>query len=71
MFGEERLHALLGELADDSATDVARKIDDAVMDFAPGLPGDDVAILIARFAAVPATRPTGEHARRMTRGVPS
>ncbi len=74
MFGEERLHALLGELADGSAADVARKIDEAVLDFAPGLPGDDVAILIARFAALPAALPNGEHPRRrgrMTRGVPS
>ena len=48
MFGEERLLSLLGGLANRPASDVARRIDDAVMNFAPGLPDDDVAILIAR-----------------------
>jgi PAS domain S-box-containing protein len=64
MFGEDRLLALLGGLANRAATDVAREIDEAVMDFAPGLPDDDVAILIARVTAVaarleqqPASRP--------------
>jgi hypothetical protein len=32
---------------------VAREIDEAVVDFAPGLPHDDVAILVARVTAVP------------------
>jgi serine phosphatase RsbU (regulator of sigma subunit) len=54
MFGEERLRDLLGTLADRPAADVARQIDEAVVEFAPGLPDDDVAILIARVTAVPA-----------------
>jgi PAS domain S-box-containing protein len=56
MFGEQRLRSLLGTLADRPAADVARAIDEAVVDFAPGLPGDDVAILIARLTAVPVER---------------
>jgi PAS domain S-box-containing protein len=52
MFGEQRLRALLSGAADRPAPDVAREIDEAVMDFAPGLPNDDVAILIARVTAV-------------------
>ena len=56
MFGEERLLSLLEGAADRPAADVAREIDEAVMDFAPGLPHDDVAILIARVTAVTARR---------------
>ena len=68
MFGEERLLALLGSLANRPAGDVARAIDEAVVDFAPGLPDDDVAILIARVSAVPTARERGEEqppARRL------
>ena len=46
MFGEQRLLSLLGGAADRPAAEVAREIDEAVVDFAPGLPHDDVAILI-------------------------
>jgi serine phosphatase RsbU (regulator of sigma subunit)/PAS domain-containing protein len=64
MFGEERLHGLLGTLANRSAADVAREVDEAVVSFAPGLPDDDVAILIARVTAVAAARAIpGEPAR--------
>jgi PAS domain S-box-containing protein len=52
MFGEQRLHSLLARAADRPAADVAREIDQAVLDFAPGLPHDDVAVLIARVTAV-------------------
>jgi PAS domain S-box-containing protein len=52
MFGEERLLSLLAGAANRPAADVAREIDDAVMGFAPGLPHDDVAILVARVTAV-------------------
>jgi PAS domain S-box-containing protein len=69
MFGEERLRALLGTLADHPAADVARLVDEAVVDFAPGLPDDDVAILVARLTAVPAASATGDEAplRRLAR----
>jgi GAF domain-containing protein len=56
MFGEERLVTLLGGLANRPAADVAREIDDAVISFAPGLPEDDVAILIARVTGAPVER---------------
>jgi PAS domain S-box-containing protein len=56
MFGEERLLSLLGELAGRTAGAVARAVDEAVVGFAPGLPDDDVAILVARVTAVPPAR---------------
>ncbi len=56
MFGEERLLALLGTLANRAAGDVARAVDEAVVGFAPGLPDDDVAVLVARVTAVPSAR---------------
>jgi PAS domain S-box-containing protein len=52
MFGEMRLQTLLAGAADRPAADVAREIDEAVMAFAPGLPNDDVAILVARVTDV-------------------
>ena len=52
MFGEQRLQSLLGAAANRPAADVARAIDEAVVNFAPGLPHDDVAILIARVTGV-------------------
>jgi PAS domain S-box-containing protein len=58
MFGEDRLRALLAGAANRPATDVAREIDEAVVDFAPGLPDDDVAILVARVTSVAAERET-------------
>jgi len=67
MFGEERLHALLGTHANRPAADVAREIDEAVVNFAPGLPGDDVAILIARVTAVPAPLATAGASPRVRR----
>ena len=57
MFGEERLLALLGGLADRSAGDVALAVDEAVVDYAPGLPDDDVAILVARVTCVAVETP--------------
>ena len=71
MFGEERLLALLGGLANRPASDVAREIDEAVMDFAPGLPDDDVAILIARVTGAAVERDGRERsaaARAASRG---
>jgi PAS domain S-box-containing protein len=67
MFGEERLHALLGAHANRPASDVAREIDEAVVNFAPGLPGDDVAILVARVTAVPAPLATPDPSPRVRR----
>ncbi len=52
MFGEQRLLSLLAGAANRPAADVAREIDEAVMEFAPGLPHDDVAIMVARVTAV-------------------
>ena len=56
MFGEHRLLGLLARAANRPAAEVAREIDEAVLGFAPGLPHDDVAVLIARVTAVPARR---------------
>jgi PAS domain S-box-containing protein len=56
MFGEQRLLSLLAGAANRPAADIAREIDEAVMDFAPGFPHDDVAVLIARVTAVAAER---------------
>lgn len=67
MFGEDRLRELLRGLANRSASDVARTIDEAVVDFAPGLPEDDVAILVARLTATPVAR-EGEAASAPARG---
>jgi PAS domain S-box-containing protein len=52
MFGEERLLSLLAGAANQPAADVARELDEAVIAFGPGLPHDDVAILVARVTAV-------------------
>jgi serine phosphatase RsbU (regulator of sigma subunit) len=68
MFGEERLLSLLTGLANRPASDVAREIDDAVMNFAPGLPGDDVAILIARVTGTTLTL-EGTTDPRLARGL--
>jgi len=48
--------AIPARAADRPAADVAREIDQAVLDFAPGLPHDDVAVLIARVTAVAGRR---------------
>jgi PAS domain S-box-containing protein len=60
MFGEQRLRSLLSGAANRTAADVARAIDEAVMDFAPGLPHDDVAVLIARVTGAPRVGGGGE-----------
>jgi serine phosphatase RsbU (regulator of sigma subunit) len=57
MFGEERLLALLGGLANRSASDVVLAVDEAVVDFALELPDDDVAILVARVTCVAVDTP--------------
>ena len=65
MFGEERLLALLGGARQPLRRATSRAaVDEAVVDFAPGLPDDDVAILVARVTCVavdpavdPAERP--------------
>jgi phosphoserine phosphatase RsbU/P len=57
LFGEERLAALIEQLAGSSADDVVQRIDEAVVAFAPGLPDDDVAILAARIT--PGGTPSG------------
>jgi serine phosphatase RsbU (regulator of sigma subunit) len=54
MFGERRLLSLLAGAAKRPAAEVAREIDEAVVSFAPGLPHDDVAVLIARVISVEA-----------------
>jgi serine phosphatase RsbU (regulator of sigma subunit) len=51
LFGEQRLATLIGQLAGQPAEDVVQRIDEAVVEFAPGLPDDDVAILAARVTA--------------------
>ena len=71
MLGEERLLALLGGLANRSAADVARAVDEAVVDFAPGLPDDDVAILVARVTCVAADLLSAPRARRGLRQDPA
>jgi serine phosphatase RsbU (regulator of sigma subunit)/PAS domain-containing protein len=70
MFGEKRLLALLGSLANRAAGDVARSVDEAVVGFAPELPDDDVAILVARVTAVPVASERSDDlppARRLAR----
>jgi serine phosphatase RsbU (regulator of sigma subunit)/PAS domain-containing protein len=57
LFGEERLAALIEQLAGSSAEEVVQRIDEAVVAFAPGLPDDDVAVLAARI--VPGTKVVG------------
>jgi serine phosphatase RsbU (regulator of sigma subunit) len=70
MFGEQRLRALLRGLADRAAADVARAVDEAVADFAPGPPDDDVAVLVARLTGEPTlgiAAPVGSQRRRLAR----
>jgi serine phosphatase RsbU (regulator of sigma subunit) len=67
MFGEQRLLALLAGSANRPAADIAREIDEAVVEFAPGLPDDDVAILIARVTTVAAGREARPDGRRLAR----
>ncbi len=51
LFGEERLTAIVSQLAGRSADEIVQRIDEAVLAFAPGLPDDDVAILAVRVTA--------------------
>jgi phosphoserine phosphatase RsbU/P len=66
LFGEERLTDLLAGLSGESAEEIVRRVDEAVVGFAPGLPDDDVAILAARMHEpadrVPAAAATAEPA---------
>jgi PAS domain S-box-containing protein len=47
-FGEERLTDVLRSCAGKDAEEIARTIEQTVMAFAPGVPRDDIAILVAR-----------------------
>jgi PAS domain S-box-containing protein len=51
LFGEERLRALLAELGSVEAEDLAQAIVDAVAEFQPGSPQDDVAVVVVRVPA--------------------
>jgi serine phosphatase RsbU (regulator of sigma subunit)/PAS domain-containing protein len=59
-FGEERLRALVASLAGESADSIAAHIDDAVVRFAPGLPEDDVAVLVVRLSGSGGPHPAGD-----------
>lgn len=48
-FGEDRLLALLAQVAADSAAGVAEAIESAVLDFTGGRPTDDMAIVVLRL----------------------
>ena len=47
-FGEERLTDVLRSCAGKDAEEIARTIEQTVMEFSPGVPRDDIAILVAR-----------------------
>jgi phosphoserine phosphatase RsbU/P len=47
-FGEERLMEVLRSCAGKKAEEIVRSIERAVMEFAPGVPRDDIALLVAR-----------------------
>ncbi|MFL5766629.1 MAG: PAS domain S-box protein [Actinomycetota bacterium] len=47
-FGEHRLTKVIRSCAGKDAEEIARTIEQAVIDFAPGVPRDDIAILVAR-----------------------
>ena len=47
-FGEERLTEVFRSCVGKDAEEIARTIEQAVMEFAPGVPRDDIAILVAR-----------------------
>jgi PAS domain S-box-containing protein len=47
-FGEERLTEVLRSCGGMTADDIASSVERAVMEFAPGVPRDDIAILVAR-----------------------
>jgi GAF domain-containing protein len=49
MFGEERLVELLGASAGMSAAGIADRIERAVLEFKPGPPADDVAVIVLRL----------------------
>jgi PAS domain S-box-containing protein len=52
-FGEERLHALLGQCAGLPAAEVAERVERAVLEFITGPPRDDVALLVLRVRPEP------------------
>jgi PAS domain S-box-containing protein len=47
-FGEERLTNVLRSCAGRDAEEIARTIEQTVMEFSPGVPRDDIALLVAR-----------------------
>ena len=49
MFGEERLLELLRQSAGLSAAGIADRIERAVLEFKPGPPADDVAVIVVRL----------------------
>jgi PAS domain S-box-containing protein len=49
MFGEERLQELLRQSAGLSAAGIADRIERAVLEFTPGPPADDVAVIVLRL----------------------
>ena len=49
MFGEERLLELLRQSAGLSAAGIAGRIERAVLEFKPGPPADDVAVIVLRL----------------------
>jgi serine phosphatase RsbU (regulator of sigma subunit) len=49
MFGEERLLELLRQSAGLSAAGIADRIERAVLEFKPGPPADDVAVIVLRL----------------------
>ena len=48
VFGEDRLTALLGELAGQDADGIAGRVEQAVLDFGEPEPRDDMAVLVLR-----------------------
>jgi serine phosphatase RsbU (regulator of sigma subunit)/PAS domain-containing protein len=53
LFGEDRLQALLGELAGQAPTRVAQRIESAVLAASGGRPRDDLAVVALRVKPVP------------------
>jgi len=57
VFGEDRLTALLGELAGQDADGIAGRVEQAVLDFGEPEPRDDMAVLVLRVRDLVAHRP--------------
>ena len=51
IFGPERLRDLVAECQGLDAQAIADRVKDAALDFQPGLPRDDVAVLVLRVSA--------------------